>query len=98
MGHCYIRHIHDFMQVPGIAIPDTHLGTMSRNRLGVHKKSDNNCISPVPLLDELIPTLQMITSTMDKEVLIPLTATWVDVQLLNAESKPPSDLQDQCRL
>jgi hypothetical protein len=38
MGHCYIRHIHDFMQVPGIAIPDTHLGTMSRNRLGVHKR------------------------------------------------------------
>jgi dihydroxyacetone kinase len=57
------------MQVPGTAVPDTHLGANEIEiGLGIHNESGHSRISPVPPLNELIPTLlNMITSTTDRE-------------------------------
>ncbi|KAG1746664.1 Dak1 domain-containing protein [Suillus paluster] len=59
----------DHCHVPGTAVPDTHLGANELEiGLGIHNESGHRRISPVPPLNELIPTLlEMITSTTDKE-------------------------------
>ncbi|OAX39817.1 dihydroxyacetone kinase [Rhizopogon vinicolor AM-OR11-026] len=59
----------DHCHVPGTAVPDTHLGANEVEiGLGIHNESGHSRISPVPPLNELIPTLlNMITSTTDKE-------------------------------
>jgi len=61
--------LHRFMQVPGTAVPDTHLGANELEiGLGIHNENGHRRISPVPPLNELIPTLlEMVTSTTDRE-------------------------------
>ncbi|KAG2129089.1 dihydroxyacetone kinase [Suillus bovinus] len=58
----------DHCHVPGTAIPDTYLGANELEiGLGIHNESGHRRISPVPPLNELIPTLlDMITSTQTK--------------------------------
>ncbi|KAG2121181.1 dihydroxyacetone kinase [Suillus cothurnatus] len=59
----------DHCHVPGTAVPDTHLGANELEiGLGIHNENGHRRISPVPPLNELIPTLlEMVTSTTDRE-------------------------------
>jgi dihydroxyacetone kinase len=52
----------------GTTVPATHLGVNEDDiGLGIHNVSGYNHVSPVPPLNEFIPTILMITSTIDKE-------------------------------
>ncbi|KAH7927347.1 dihydroxyacetone kinase [Leucogyrophana mollusca] len=60
-----LEHCH----VPGTAVSDTNLGPEEIEiGLGIHNESGIRRVSPVPPLNELVPSLlEMITSTSDKE-------------------------------
>ncbi|KAF9221345.1 dihydroxyacetone kinase [Gyrodon lividus] len=60
-----LEHCH----VPGTAVPDTHLGANELEiGLGIHNESGHRRVSPVPPLDELIPSLvKMLTSITDPD-------------------------------
>jgi dihydroxyacetone kinase len=60
-----LEHCH----VPGTATPDTHLGANELEiGLGIHNESGHRRVSPVPPLNELIPSLiKMVTDTTDPD-------------------------------
>ncbi|KIJ65709.1 hypothetical protein HYDPIDRAFT_187408 [Hydnomerulius pinastri MD-312] len=60
-----LEHCH----VPGTAVPDASLGANEIEiGLGIHNESGHRRVSPVPPLNELIPSLlKMITSTTDPD-------------------------------
>jgi len=60
-----LEHCH----VPGTAVPEIHLGAQELEiGLGIHNESGFRRVSPVPPLNELIPSLlEMIISTSDAE-------------------------------
>ncbi|EIW79314.1 dihydroxyacetone kinase [Coniophora puteana RWD-64-598 SS2] len=60
-----LEHCH----VPGTAVPESHLGAQELEiGLGIHNESGFRRVSPVPPLNELIPSLlEMIISTSDAE-------------------------------